>query len=253
MNNKPIDDYISEATKNLGTRQRSEVAKELRAHILDTADALAAERKTAVDDAIISEVLARMGPANRMAAMYQKTRSHTRTGRPKIVPPLHRIDLVVEAIALAGFLFNIGLIVYGIFNLPDVIPTHVGPSGGIDSYGSKWQLLVVLFLANLIIYPLLTIASRYPYIFNYPLIITEANAPKIYRLGRSMLSWMKVVFVWTIALMEWRFIEVLPYNPGQSLDSIFTFIPLIGGNTIVIGYFVVRMLMANKQRETTYP
>ncbi len=70
MNEKLIDDYINEVTKDMGARQRGEVDRELRTHILDSADALAAERKTTVDETIIREVIGKMGPARQVAAMY---------------------------------------------------------------------------------------------------------------------------------------------------------------------------------------
>ncbi|HEY3272196.1 MAG TPA: hypothetical protein VGJ92_00460, partial [Methanocella sp.] len=70
MYDKLIDDYINEVTKDMGARQRDEVARELRTHILDSADALAAERKATVDEVIIREVIGKMGPARQVAAMY---------------------------------------------------------------------------------------------------------------------------------------------------------------------------------------
>jgi lysylphosphatidylglycerol synthetase-like protein (DUF2156 family) len=70
MYDKIIDDYLDEVTQDMGTKQRDEVARELRTHILDSADALAAERKTKVDEVVIREVIAKMGPAAQMAALY---------------------------------------------------------------------------------------------------------------------------------------------------------------------------------------
>jgi hypothetical protein len=70
MYDKLIDDYINEVTKDMGARQRDEVDRELRTHILDSADALAAERKANVDETIIREVIGKMGPASQVAAMY---------------------------------------------------------------------------------------------------------------------------------------------------------------------------------------
>jgi hypothetical protein len=70
MNERLIDDYINEVTKDMGSRQRDEVARELRTHILDSADALAAERKATVDEVIIREVIGKMGSARQVAAMY---------------------------------------------------------------------------------------------------------------------------------------------------------------------------------------
>ena len=62
-----IDDYINDVTKDMGAEQRKDVAKELRTHILDSADALAAEKKIPVDDVIVREVISKMGPADRIA------------------------------------------------------------------------------------------------------------------------------------------------------------------------------------------
>lgn len=70
MYEKQVDDYINEVTKDMSARQRDEVARELRTHILDSADALAAERKTTVDETIIRDVIGKMGPARQVAAMY---------------------------------------------------------------------------------------------------------------------------------------------------------------------------------------
>ncbi|MDI6896316.1 HAAS signaling domain-containing protein [Methanocella conradii] len=65
-----IDDYIRDVTKDMDASQRGEVAKELRTHILDSAEAMAAEGKVAVDEAIIRQVIDKMGPAEKIAAMY---------------------------------------------------------------------------------------------------------------------------------------------------------------------------------------
>lgn len=70
MYERLIDDYINEVTRDMGARQRDEVARELRTHILDSADALAAERKTNVDETVIRDVIGKMGPARQVAAMY---------------------------------------------------------------------------------------------------------------------------------------------------------------------------------------
>jgi hypothetical protein len=65
-----IKEYIDEATEGMGGKQKSDVARELRTHILDSADALAAERKVPVSEQIVKEVLGKMGPAKKIAAMY---------------------------------------------------------------------------------------------------------------------------------------------------------------------------------------
>jgi hypothetical protein len=70
MNNGLIKNYIKKVTKDMGSNQRKEVSKELKTHILDSADAIAAEKNVDVDDFIIREVILNMGPAEEVAAMY---------------------------------------------------------------------------------------------------------------------------------------------------------------------------------------
>lgn len=73
--NNIIDKYIKKVTKNMGIKQREEVARELRTHILDSADAIAAEKNVKVDDAIIREVILRMGPASEVADLYPEEKT----------------------------------------------------------------------------------------------------------------------------------------------------------------------------------
>jgi hypothetical protein len=75
MRNDPIEKYINKVTKNMGSKQREEVARELKAHILDSADALAEEKQVEVNDIIIQETITRMGPAEDIAAMYPKEKA----------------------------------------------------------------------------------------------------------------------------------------------------------------------------------
>ncbi len=74
-NDELIQDYIKKVTRNLGSKQRIEVARELEAHILDSADALAAERKVEVDENIIRDVIKRMGSPDEVAALYPKEKT----------------------------------------------------------------------------------------------------------------------------------------------------------------------------------
>ena len=70
MYNGPMNKYIKKVTKNMGIKQREEVACELKTHILDSADAIAAEKNVEVDDSIIRAVILRMGSPENVADMY---------------------------------------------------------------------------------------------------------------------------------------------------------------------------------------
>jgi hypothetical protein len=123
-----IDAYIGEVTREMGASQGVEVSKELRAHILDSAEALAAERNVTVSEEIVREVIGRMGPAEKIAAMYPSRETFLKKSRMwkaikalagvaaaflaigvllslvapgQVDVPVHTILMVVSALALA--------------------------------------------------------------------------------------------------------------------------------------------------------
>ncbi len=85
MNDREIDQYINAVTRDMGRRQREEVKRELRSHIYDSSEALAAERKVPVDSSIIREVIARMGPPGEIAAEYPAPKKSILTDRVIVV------------------------------------------------------------------------------------------------------------------------------------------------------------------------
>jgi hypothetical protein len=100
MNDRLIDDYLNEVTKDMGAAQRNDVSKELRTHILDSADALAAERKIPVDDVIVREVISKMGPAEKIAAMYPSKETFLeKSGLWKVVQVLGGIAVAFMMVA----------------------------------------------------------------------------------------------------------------------------------------------------------
>jgi hypothetical protein len=84
------------------------------------------------------------------------------------------------AIAIAGLLAIVAIAIYGIATLPDIVPMHVGPSGGIGPYGSKWQITAFFFIISVFLYALVTFISRYPYYFNYPVPIAVGTIAAIF-------------------------------------------------------------------------
>ena len=88
-----INNYIEQVTEDMGAKQRGDVARELRTHILDSADALAAERKVPVDDFIVREVLDKMGPAEKIASMYPAKKTILRHEHVKTLLSLAGIAL----------------------------------------------------------------------------------------------------------------------------------------------------------------
>ena len=158
MNRTLIDDYVNEVTKEMGARQREDVGKELRAHILDSADAIAAEKKSEVDDGIIREVLAKMGPAEKVAAMYPAKKSLFEHGPVKAL------------ISLAGIAFAF-LMVAAILWLvaPDVLNMSIP-----GSQPSQEVLQVILSVVFALALAIVVIAIIFLCMYHLPVAAQDA-------------------------------------------------------------------------------
>ena len=73
MHEDIINGYIRKVTKDMDPKKREEVAQELKTHILDSAEALATERNSKMDETIVREVITKMGPAEDLAKMYPES------------------------------------------------------------------------------------------------------------------------------------------------------------------------------------
>jgi hypothetical protein len=130
----------------MGARQRDEVDRELRTHILDSADALAAERKTTVDETIIREVIAKMGPARQVAAMYPTPKTFLEMKEMKGM-----WDAVKALIGIATVFLLVGLVL-----------TVLAPGTlEISAVGVAFQVVFALGIAAVVIAVILFIMYMY--------------------------------------------------------------------------------------------
>ncbi|WP_072312647.1 DUF1648 domain-containing protein [Agrococcus sp. Marseille-P2731] len=113
----------------------------------------------------------------------------TRAARPARTYATGALTRVTRGIALLGSAATAAWLVLQYPSLPDVIPTHFGPGGEPDAWGSKasvlWLAGVALALAALVGW----ISTR-PRSFNFPVPVTEQNAQRLYREGERTLVWL---------------------------------------------------------------
>ncbi len=126
--------------------------------------------------------------------------------RPRIRPPRSPVEVVCLLVTTIGLLALLGLTVYWWPTLPAIIPTHFGIDGKPNAYGSKATILLLPALLLLLTVGFSALA-RYPWIFNYPVVITAENAARQYRRGRTVLTVVNALMAALFAVIQWQIIQ----------------------------------------------
>lgn len=121
--------------------------------------------------------------------------------RPVLQIPKTRYDQVLEygAIALLTGLWALTFWLYQ--NSPDIIPTHYGPSGQPDDWGSKNTLWLVAILATLLFAGQFWL-SGHPHLYNYLKPITEHNAAREYVRGARLVRMLGLFTTLVFCLLQ---------------------------------------------------
>ena len=172
--------------------------------------------------------------------MYQKKSfgSKSTTNRPRIKPDKEPIDFLLEITGMVAVITLVVLTAISYKGLPGRIPTHFNGLGQPDNYGGKgmiWLLPVI----TVVMYTGLSIINLFPYNFNFPVNITEENAPRLYRHAMRSIRILSLMLVMVFFYLTWQTIALAG---GKSSGLGFLFLP-VGIFAIMnfILYMVVRM------------
>lgn len=117
---------------------------------------------------------------------------------------------LLEMISLTALGLQISITALALFGdqkLPDRIPIHFDNAGNPSGWGSP-AMLLLLPLVAVINYLLLTVVTKFPSAFNYPVRVTVANRLRLQGLALDMIAWLKAEIVCLFARMQWVTIEV---------------------------------------------
>ena len=128
-------------------------------------------------------------------------------GRPHIRPPRSDAETVCLGLAWIGLVALLALTAYWLPALPATIPTHFGLSGQPNASGSKYSFLLLPALLTAMTVGF-TLLARYPWIFNYPVVITAENAARNYRRGRMLLRIVNAVVALVFVAIQWQTIQI---------------------------------------------
>jgi len=154
--------------------------------------------------------------------------------RPRLHIEPTPTDRVVETAALVGLGFLVVVTAVYWPTVPDKIPTHFGITGKVDAWGPKAALLLLPGIGAAT-YVVLSIISRFPHTFNYPVPITEQNAERQYRIALAVMRWLKLECIWLFAYLNWQTVQVaLGKAKGLDVLSMPIALAVIGGTLIVL-------------------
>lgn len=164
------------------------------------------------------------------------------SSRPVLSLRYTPLELMLEFAAGAGLLWTIGLIIFTYGSLPETIPTHFDLGGEPDGWGPRW-MIAVLPAVELVLYVILTVMGRITHRLNYPWTVTEASAPRQYRLARGFLGLIKVEIVLFFGYIKFTGIRVALGN-ASGLAPIF--VPIFLAATL--GTIAVYLALAYRAR-----
>lgn len=162
--------------------------------------------------------------------------------QPKLDIARTQTETVLEFLSGGILLFLFFLLFQNWTEIPELIPTHFGVSGKVDTWGSKYTILLIPSV-TLLIYVGLTILCRFPHVYNYPWRITDENATRQYMLARTFLCWLKFELVVLFTCIEWTIIQVAF---GKSSGLGIGFLPFF--MIIVFGTIGIYFWLAYKAR-----
>jgi uncharacterized membrane protein len=151
---------------------------------------------------------------------------------------------ILEAISLGALavLFWITLrTLYGPERLPDRIPTHFDLVGRPNGWGSPSALLLLPLVA-LAIYLGITLTSRFPAVFHYPVRVTPQNRPRLQALSVRMIVSLKAELMCLFAWIQWSIVGAVRNGSG-SLSLALVPVSLVAVFATV-GWHLVAMLRA---------
>lgn len=157
---------------------------------------------------------------------------------PIIKIPPTKFEVIMHIITYLGLLVMFIYIGTQYSRLPGEIPAHYNSSGEITRMDSKVLIWILPVISALIIIPI-SFICKVPYMFNYPLKVTEKNAEGVYKEGRLMVCTMNVLIVILFFVLEINIIyDAL--NPGNQMSKLWINILLIS-IFIHLFYFIIRM------------
>lgn len=128
--------------------------------------------------------------------------------RPILSIPMTTVEKALKILSVLMIVMLFGYIIYIWNDLPEEVPTHFNGTGRVDGWGGK-ESLWMLPIIGLLLFMILSFLERFPHIFNYPVMITEENAPKLYLEARRMIVILNFEITFFLSYISWGIIQAV--------------------------------------------
>src|ERR1700722_9305629 len=115
---------------------------------------------------------------------------------------------ILSLAALAFLLWITYAAPYGPNHLTGRIPTHFGADGQPDAWGEPKMLLLLPCVA-IFLYLMMTLVSRFPNAFNYPVRVTAQNRPRLQGIAQNMIAWLTLETVCLFAALQYFIVQAI--------------------------------------------
>jgi uncharacterized membrane protein len=125
--------------------------------------------------------------------------------------------------------------------MPVQVPSHFGINGQPDAWGPRWHLFLLPAVA-LILVTTLSIASRFPNHFNYPVRVTDENRERQRLLGLELLDELRFIIATLLGYMSIQQMRTaLNLTNGLSVWMTLLLVAAVFG---AVGAYLVRSIRA---------
>lgn len=148
------------------------------------------------------------------------------------------------ALEIIGLLFLVCMVVF-IYTqwdqIPQQVPMHYNVLGEIDSWGSKYQTLILPTI-SILLYIFITVISFFPQIWNVPVQITDENKEAVYLSTKNLIIFVKVEMLTIFFYLNYHTITAHPLS--------ITFLPI--SMIIIFGtliFFIVQTIRLGNRKK----
>ncbi|MEH7109958.1 DUF1648 domain-containing protein [Bacillus sp. JJ1764] len=148
-----------------------------------------------------------------------------------------------KVIKVFSILLIVGQFIYLFYlykGLPDKVPVHFNAMGKADGWGGKGSIWTIPIIESLL-FITLSFVERYPHVYNYPVRITEENAPRLYFEARRMMVILNFEIVLLLSLITWESVQVAKGMDSHGGWFLPVFLFIILGTVGITVYRLIRM------------